>query len=77
MTINIPRLLLVAFAAAIMNGCGEKPTAQPAKQFMPEINDENCKSENIAKFKDETMQQAISSLCLRRGSFKPSEKKAW
>jgi len=77
-TNKVLTLALAALVAALVAGCGKKPDEQPAKQAMPEVNDENCKPASIAKIEDKGAQQAFSSLCLRRGGgFKPSEKKEW
>ena len=65
---------VAALVAALVAGCDNKPATAP----MPEVNDENCKPENIAKIEDKGVQQAFSSLCLRRGGdFKPSPKREW
>lgn len=67
-------LTVAALVAALVAGCDN----EPAKQAIPEVNDENCKHENIAKIADKGMQQEFSSLCLRRGGdFKPSPKREW
>lgn len=50
---------------------------KPVTSLMPEANDENCKHENIARIEDKSIQQALSSQCLRRGSYKPSSKRVW
>jgi len=77
-TNKVLTLALAALVVALVAGCGKKPDEQPAKQAMPEVNDENCKPASIAKIEDKGAQQAFSSLCLRRGGgFKPSEKKEW
>ena len=69
-----PRELATALVAALVAGCDNKPATAP----MPEVNDENCKPENIAKIEDKGVQQAFSSRCLRRGGeFKPSPKREW
>jgi entry exclusion lipoprotein TrbK len=65
-------LAAAAIAAALLVGCEKAP--EPA--VMPEANAENCKPENIAKL-DKSTQQALSSQCLRAGTFKPSEPKSW
>nr|WP_317623859.1 entry exclusion lipoprotein TrbK [Acidovorax sp. SUPP3334]BDH38419.1 entry exclusion lipoprotein TrbK [Acidovorax sp. SUPP3334] len=76
-TNKVLTLALAALVAALVAGCGEKP-AEPAKQALPEVSDENCKPASVAKIEDKGAQQAFSSLCLRRGGgFKPSEKKEW
>ena len=61
-----------ALVAALLAGCDNRP----AVQALPEVNEENCRPENIAKL-DKDVQQELSSQCLRRGSFKPSEQKTW
>ncbi len=67
-------LASAALVAALVTGCDN----QSATSAMPEVNDENCKPENIAKIGDKGTQQAFSSLCLRRsGDFKPSPKREW
>ncbi|EBX9589645.1 TPA: entry exclusion lipoprotein TrbK [Escherichia coli] len=73
-TIKALSLASVALVAALAAGCDNKP----AMSAMPEVNDQNCKHENIAKIADQGTQQAFSSLCLRRGGdFKPSPKREW
>lgn len=66
-------LTLVAALAGLVAGCDTKPVLQ-AK---PELNDENCKPENILKIQDKDMRQEFSGQCSRRGSFKPSEPRNW
>ncbi len=41
---------------------------------MPEVNDENCKVENIRKIEDKEMRQEFADRCFMRGTgtFKPS-----
>ena len=41
-------LTSAALVAALVAGCDNKPATAP----MPEVNDENCKPENIAKIED-------------------------
>lgn len=65
-------LVAAAFATAMLAGCEKKP--EPVT--LPEVNNENCKYENIAKL-DKSIQQDFSSQCVRRGTFKPSTPKAW
>lgn len=58
----------------LITGCDNKP----AKETIPEVNDANCKHENIARIEDQSLQQKLSSLCLRRGGdFQPSPKREW
>ena len=75
MRLSKPSILAAAaLVAALLAGCEKKP--EPVT--LPEVNAENCKPENIAKIEDKGVQQAFSSLCLRRGGdFKPSPKREW
>ena len=66
-------LALAAALAALAARCDNKP----ALQAMPEVNDENCKLENIQKIEEKGMQQEFAGKCARRGTFKPSEPKKW
>lgn len=66
-------LALAAALAVLAAGCDNKP----ALQVMPEVNDENCKLENIQKIEEKGMQQEFAGKCARRGTFKPSEPKKW
>ena len=66
-------LALSAALSALAAVCGNKP----ALQAMPEVNDENCKLENIQKIEEKGMQQEFAGKCARRGTFKPSEPKKW
>lgn len=70
---KVSTLALAAALAASTAGCDNKP----ALQTMPEVNDENCKLENIQKIEDKGMQQDFADKCARRGIFKPSEPKKW
>jgi len=58
MRLNPLILATTALALVLLVGCEKK---------LPEVNDENCKSENIAKL-DKNMQQELSSKCLRVGT---------
>ena len=66
-------MLLASSVTLAKSGC----EAKPAAQIMPEVNDENCKSENIAKILDKPTQQEFAGKCVRRGEFKPSPTKEW
>ncbi len=67
-------LVSAALVVVLVASCDNKP----ATASMPEVNDENCKHENIAKIENKGVQQSFSSLCLRRGGeFKPSPKREW
>lgn len=64
--LKIVVLLLSVISMATMASDGE----------LPEVNEENCKHENIKQL-PEHIQLEFSALCLRRGEFVPSEPKAW
>ncbi|PPU77024.1 entry exclusion lipoprotein TrbK [Xanthomonas cucurbitae] len=63
--------------ATSLVGCDERRVQQPAAQAELEVNDENCKSESVARIDDKQKQQAFADRCFRRGEFKPSTKKEW
>ena len=69
------RLSVIAALAAALGGCFEEAPAKPAA--LPEVNDENCKAENIATITDEGARQKFSSACLRRGGFEKSPERNW
>lgn len=70
---KVRTLALAALVAVLAAACGPKPEPQT----MPEVNDENCKPENVQKLADKAMQQDFSSACLHRGAFKPSAARKW
>jgi entry exclusion lipoprotein TrbK len=65
-------LIVAAALAAFVAGCDVESVPQEALQEMPEVNDENCKFENIKKIEGKGIQQEFSGKCLRRGSFQTS-----
>lgn len=54
-------MLVLLFGAFFLSACSEK---------MPEVNDENCKIENINSIKDDAIRAAFSSKCFRSGEVK-------
>lgn len=59
------QILVIASAASLIGGCFDAE--------LPEVNDTNCKLENIKKIEDRALQKEFSSKCLRRsGGFKES-----
>lgn len=71
---RITILSAAALVAALLAGCDNKPAPQAA----PEVNDENCKPENIRKIADPELQRTFADTCfLRGGSFHPSSGRIW
>lgn len=68
-------LVITALATTLLAGCDSRKESVVEKS-VPAVNDENCMPENIAKI-DEAIREKFASACLRRGSFQPSERKAW
>lgn len=62
-----------ALALVLLTGCSRNET----KKQLPAVNDENCKDENLKKMEDKEARQELASLCIRRGTFKPSTKREW
>ena len=60
----------------LLSGCESKESEVSEKQ-LPEVNDQNCLPERIAKVTPDDAREQFASLCLRRSTFKPSEKKGW
>jgi entry exclusion lipoprotein TrbK len=52
-------------------------TPNETKKQLPAVNDENCKPENLQKMQDKEMREELASLCIRRGTFKPSSGQKW
>ena len=48
-----------------------------AKKVLPLVNDVNCKDENVARIADKETREQFGSLCMRRGTFKPTPSKDW
>ena len=60
-------LTLGLLAAALATGCDRNPKVPD----MPQVNNENCKPENVAKV-DAGVRQPFADACFRHGSYKPS-----
>lgn len=71
-TVAIAMVMLLTTLA----GC-ESKEPEVDEQPLPEVNDQNCLPENIAKVIPDDVRERFASLCLRRSSFKPSEIKEW
>ena len=58
----------------LISGCSEGPV----EIILPEVNDENCRHENVMKIEQEELRQRFASMCLRRNPFQFTEKpKKW
>lgn len=64
-------LTAVAWTAVVASGCGDKAAAP----F--EVNDENCKPENVVEISDRAQREDFAGKCARRGEFKASQPKTW
>jgi entry exclusion lipoprotein TrbK len=65
--------LAVAAIAVIVSACSRNT----ATAEMPTVNDNNCNAKKIAKIGGKDAREQFASLCLRRGEFKPSQKREW
>lgn len=76
--IRCTHVIVAALVAVLLVGCSPEPEAPPPPQIveMPEVNDENCKPQNVAKV-PESVRVQFGTACSRRGSFKPSTGKTW
>jgi entry exclusion lipoprotein TrbK len=72
---NWDKRVLSAAALALVSVMACSPN-EPKKQ-LPAVNDENCKTENLQKIQDKETRQELASLCIRRGTAKPSPKREW
>lgn len=60
-------LLLAAILLAFISGCSnDEPTiSKPSQTTNIEVNDENCKLENIKKISDKLAREEFAGLCFR------------
>jgi entry exclusion lipoprotein TrbK len=70
------KLLMATLLVAINSGCSNTEEL-PKQEVKLEVNDENCKLENIKKIDDKRAKEEFAGLCFRRGTFVSSEKKSW
>jgi len=72
---KITTLVSAVFVAVLVAGCDSK--TEPSQGLnMPQVSDENCKPEKVAKM-EASVRQQFADACSRRGSFKPSTGKAY
>lgn len=67
-------VVLAVFLTILISACVQE---EPPAVKTPEVNDENCKFENLKLIKDKAVREELASLCIRRGSFRPSVVKTW
>lgn len=69
---------LITLSVFLVCGCENSDQEAPkTEQFtFPEVNEENCKRENIAKLPKQYVAE-FSSMCLRQSNATPSEHKEW
>jgi entry exclusion lipoprotein TrbK len=66
-------LLALTSLTLVVSACSR--TASTTE--MPVVSGENCKADRIARIGDQGTRERFQSLCLRRGEFKPSQKRDW
>ena len=71
-----PATIAIVMLLIVLAGFDSKAPEVKEKP-LPEVNNQNCLPENIAKVTPDDAREQFASLCLHRGSFKPSEKKEW
>ena len=68
--------VIVVVLAAAVAGCNSKADAPVKAADMPQVSEENCKTENVEKL-DTHIRQRFADACFKRGTFKPSKPAAW
>lgn len=74
----IKLLVLLIFILSIVGCSNEEPPADshPGETKL-EVNDENCKPENLRQIENRIEQQEFSSKCIHRTKFQKSIPKSW
>lgn len=65
--------IILLLVSSLFLGCEKKPETTT----MPELNEENCKPENVEKIEPAEIREQFSGMCLRAGKFAPSKPKVW
>ena len=68
---------LVTLLTVLISACSTETPGTANTAAIPDINDENCMTENIKKIEDKEARETFAGLCIRRGNFVASPKKAW
>jgi entry exclusion lipoprotein TrbK len=64
--------LIIGFLGLV--GCSD----ETENYTMPEVNNENCRHENVAKLEPTDLREKFASLCLKRNKLRPTENpKSW
>lgn len=70
------KLLIATILVAITSGCSNDEES-PKQEVKLEVNDENCRLENIKKIENKSAREEFAGLCFHSGTFVPSAKKSW
>jgi entry exclusion lipoprotein TrbK len=70
------KLLIATILVVITSGCSNDEES-PKQEVKLEVNDENCKLENIKKIGNKSAREEFAGLCFHRSTFVPSAKKSW
>jgi entry exclusion lipoprotein TrbK len=65
-------LIVVTTWITLVVSCSTETNDTTKHKVMPNVNDENCKTENISMIEDKEMRQEFVSKCLRRGELEHS-----
>lgn len=63
---------IIVLIAILTSACSPE-----APKTNMQVNNANCKPENVTAIKDKAAQQQLARACAHRGEFKPSEKRSW
>lgn len=69
---------LISLVVLLISGCenSDQEASKSEQVIFPEISEENCRKENVAKLPKQYVAE-FSSMCLRQGNATPSEHKEW
>jgi entry exclusion lipoprotein TrbK len=74
---RLSNLALAILLGILISACSKETPSTPKTSVLPEVNDENCKTENIKKIENKEVREKFADLCIRGNIFKPSPKKSW
>ncbi len=70
-------LPLTIILVTLVGACSSDTVSTQTKNTTLEVNDENCKLENIKKIGNKEVREEFGSKCFRRGALVPSKKIQW